>query len=226
MKTIFDKIYVISYIKNKERRNKIIKQFEFLNITNYEFIYGFDMYSLKDFLYDPNKHNIYNTTSVDYNIHGISCGIAHFTALQHAQINDYEKILIVEDDIQFIKDINYIEYMFNNYRCDADIIKFHSILFQNINTVPNEIIDKYYMKGWIGSGATCYGIYNKQTINNMIDAYVHKSIIADSYEIIDPNYNLYSLIKMICIVPDQNKDYYTYTNDKDLEYNYDNVIIK
>ena len=128
MNTIFDKIYVISFVKNNERREKIKKQFDILNISNYEFIYGIDMYSMKEFLYDHSKHNIYNN-SIEYNIHGISCGLAHFTALQHAQVNEYNKILICEDDIQFINDLEYIEQMFNQYPKNVDIIKFNSTLF-------------------------------------------------------------------------------------------------
>lgn len=221
----FDKIYVISFVKNINRRNLIRKQFDILNISNYEFIYGIDIYSLKDLLYDSNKHSIYGTDCIDYNIHGISCGLAHFTALQHAQLNNYNKILICEDDILFINDLEYIKQMLNQYPKDADIVKFNSTLFSNINDFQNEVIEKYYMKGWIGSGATCYGIYNKQTINKMIDAYIYKSIIADSYEIIDPNYNLYSLVKMICIVPEQKMIYYTYHKDKNLEFDYKNTLI-
>ena len=225
MNTIFDKIYVISFVKNNERREKIKKQFDILNISNYEFIYGIDMYSMKEFLYDHSKHNIYNN-SIEYNIHGISCGLAHFTALQHAQVNEYNKILICEDDIQFINDLEYIEQMFNQYPKNVDIIKFNSTLFSDINNVKNDVLEKYYMKGWIGSGATCYGIYNKNIINKMIDSYIHKSVIADSYEIMNPNYNLYSLIKMICIVPEQNKTYYKYLKDNTLTFDYDNILIK
>ena len=228
MTTEFDQIYVITFVKNANRRKFMINQFDMLNISNYNFIYGIDINSLQDLLFNSEKHAYYGN-NLSYNIHGLSCGIAHLTALQHAQSHKYNKILICEDDIKFINDINYIKYLFNNHPKDADIIRFNTTLFNNINNIDkNLIVDNLYYDGiFFGNpaGATCYGIYNTETINNMIDSYIHKSIIADWLDKFD-SYKIYSTIKMPCIETTHQKidKYYKY-NDDNLYFDYENNLL-
>lgn len=227
MNTVFDKIYIISYVKNVDRRRYMSYVFDnVLHIDNYEFIYGIDIFSLKNIIYDETKHNYYDDEN--YNIHGLSCGIAHLTALQHAQANNFNKILICEDDIKFINDLNYIEYVFNNHPDDADIIKFNTTLFIDINQIDKNLIvnDLYYSQilFWY-AGATCYGIYNKETINSLIDSYINKSIIADWEDKFNSSFKIYSLIKMICIEPSQKIDQYYIYNDSKLYFDYKNNLL-
>ena len=41
---IYNKVYIISYVKNVDKQNRIKTLLNKLSISNYEFIYGIDMH--------------------------------------------------------------------------------------------------------------------------------------------------------------------------------------
>ena len=131
MKIPFDKVYCISYCRNIEKQNNMRKLMKYLGI-NFEFIYGADYTNLeilkhKDFLFFKDwdddqsykdKFNFRNYT------HFIGASYDHYTAVLHAYESGANSVLIMEDDCAFINDMSYIEWAFNNYPKDADIVKF------------------------------------------------------------------------------------------------------
>ena len=119
MKTIFDKIYVLSLITNKTRQEHIKYQFEDLGI-DFEFIYGTDFQNIK---YDAqeNEINYPNVWAKEYyakifinKYADFGCTLTHYNAISFAYHLGYNNVLVIEDDICFIKDKSIIEYYLNN----------------------------------------------------------------------------------------------------------------
>jgi GR25 family glycosyltransferase involved in LPS biosynthesis len=130
-----EKTYIISYVKNDDKRNHIKSILHDLSINNYEFIYGVDMHIsdiYKISIYDEKDGNnfiIENDNADTYASHAISCGIAHFTALEHAYYSNLNNCLIIEDDVLLYKDKDYVNKVLTYYPIDADIVQYGFILF-------------------------------------------------------------------------------------------------
>lgn len=180
MKTKFDKIYVLSLITNKERQKFIKQQFNKLSLK-YEFIYGTDFYNLKhdatgkEIQY-PNVWNNFfllylNPTVADY-----GCALTHYQAILQAYELGYNNILIIEDDICFIKNKKLIEYYLNNIPEDADFITFdprfifddtRNDIYQRLKECKD---DWLYLDNNIELiGGMFYGLMNRETMKLYLD---------------------------------------------------------
>ena len=179
MNTIFDKIYVVSLITNKIRQEFIKYQFNELNIK-YEFIYGSDFYNIKN---DGNNNlikypNVWNEkyfkNMPNANISkDFGCTLTHYNAVLQAYELGYENVLIIEDDICFIKDKKLIYTYLNNIPEDADFItwdfrfecldyaKEHIINVKNINrnNLWYKIDNNYDIIGGL-----MFGLMNRETM--------------------------------------------------------------
>ena len=174
MNKFFDKIYVISLVSNKERQEFIKYQMNELGLE-FEFIYGIDFDNLS---FDKNQNNIEypDLCKEQFNLNNnrmYSCTIAHYQAVLQAYEFGYNNILIIEDDICFIKDKNLIEYYLNNIPKDADFItyaprfidldeikSFINIIENNKNNKYIEIPNDYYTL----NGGMMIGIMNRKTM--------------------------------------------------------------
>lgn len=189
---IFEKIYIISYIKNDKKRNQIKNILKKLLITKFEFIYGIDMHIsdiYKTSIYDESEGNIFkikNTSPDTYTSHAISCGIAHFTALQHAYYSHVNNCLIIEDDVLLYNDLGYVNNVLSYYPENADVIQYGYISLQNNK---NETYDKYYDVGKWYAGTQAYAICNRHTLEKLINNYLNMFYESD-------NYNLYNDMKI------------------------------
>lgn len=119
MTTEFDKIYCINYLESVGRREFMQMQADelglditFYNALNYDRLFN-----------DEIKSAIRHNTRL-YNMAVYGCMHSHYAVLKEAQLLGYEKILIMEDDLCFIKDKSVIETYFNNLPEDADFIKY------------------------------------------------------------------------------------------------------
>lgn len=73
---IFDKVYVISFVKNTNKQKQIQKFLKKLKIK-FEFIYGIDSVQLQHIFNINNIHFMNdNTNEYNYNLSHISCNIA------------------------------------------------------------------------------------------------------------------------------------------------------
>lgn len=186
---IFDKVYIISYIKNIEKQNRITSILNnVLNINNFEFIYGIDMHIsdiYKTTIWDTQHDKsfiIENNSSESYASHAISCGIAHFTAIQHAYYHNFNNCLIIEDDVLLYKNLDYVYKVLSYYPNNADIIQYGYIMWDKDYNIK---YDEFYNFGNWYAGAQCYGICNNNTLYKIINNYLNKFYEAD-------NYNLYN----------------------------------
>lgn len=212
---IFDKVYIISFVFNSEKRKKISEYLiNQLNIINFEFIYGIDptISNIKDIniydsnmMYEPYKFKDGYSRNDGYYMHDISCNLAHLTIYQLALSEGYEKILIIEDDALFVISNNIILEYFNNIPQDANIIYYGYIFMhgetQKYNNLYNKIIDDSHV---LMAGMQCYAICNKETLKKLIEYQKQVFHPSDQY-INDIINNCYISINSICIDPIHNK---------------------
>lgn len=188
MKTAFEKIYVISLITNKKRQNFIRYQFNELGIK-FEFIYGIDFYKIRKdykkdkiiwpetFLNNPNSSKTFG------------CSISHYNAVLQAYYAGYNNVLIIEDDICFIKNKSLINDYLINIPKNADFITYDPrfLVKEEQTLVINDFI-KNNNKKWLTidneidslSCALIYGIMNRKTMKLYLDMQRNSLNPADS----------------------------------------------
>lgn len=117
MKHKFDKIYCINFLESKERREFQKKQFEYLGL-DVEFFNAIDYGKI----IKPHILKINRSELIEPRIFG--CAMSHYSCIKQAQLLGYESVLILEDDVCFLKDVKLLEKYFNNLPKDWDYIKF------------------------------------------------------------------------------------------------------
>ena len=124
MKIPFDKIYVLTLPSYKERQNFIINQFKKLEL-NFDFIYGTDFGNINT---DSLGYKIHYPQLWEYETHctgkDFSCTISHYNAVYNAYEFNYDNVLILEDDICFIKNKELLETVLNNIPNNADFVTY------------------------------------------------------------------------------------------------------
>lgn len=97
----FDKIYILNLRKDKNRRLHMKKRMEFFDITNYEFFDAIDGSILTP---------IWETTKIKYpffsNPNYLGCALSHLAIYKDAIQNNFERILILEDDVRFNRNLH------------------------------------------------------------------------------------------------------------------------
>jgi GR25 family glycosyltransferase involved in LPS biosynthesis len=96
----FDNIYLLNLKRRKDRLDKSIKKLNELDIK-FDIFNGTDGSVIKNIW---EKFNNSNFSNPNY----LGCAISHLSIYQHAVQNDYQKILIIEDDNLINKNINTI----------------------------------------------------------------------------------------------------------------------
>jgi glycosyl transferase family 25 len=98
----FDYIYILTIERAIERHKKIDNN---LNGLNYSFFYGIDKMNLniddliKSNLYDDEIASKKNRYHKSMKVGEIACSMGHKAIYEHAIQNNYQKILILEDDV-------------------------------------------------------------------------------------------------------------------------------
>lgn len=128
LKKYFDKIYCITSKKDNNRKSNIIKQLKELDeLDNISFYYyednnkwHFNFHFCDDLLQEFN---------MTVRLREISCAKSHLNCVIDAYQNNYNNILIIEDDVYFLKSIEEQIDLLNNMPNDYDIIRFAWPLF-------------------------------------------------------------------------------------------------
>jgi GR25 family glycosyltransferase involved in LPS biosynthesis len=148
-----DHIYYINLDKRTDRKLHIEKEIK----TNFDFMLKNTTRITGVVYHDNNNKPLINGA--------IGCSMAHSNAIQDAIKNNYERILILEDDFEFIcnkskflKDIN---YFLNNYKnFDIFLLSFNGILSKKVTDLI-EIVER--------SITTSGYIISKQAFQPLID---------------------------------------------------------
>lgn len=209
MNTKFEKIYVVSVPSFKKRYNFVKKQLDDLEI-DFEFVWGTDLGNInKDSLgYKINYPQLWTQetycTGKDF-----SCTINHYNAVFQAYEFGYNNVLIMEDDICFIKDKELIKQMLNEIPDDADFITYDPRFYSNHDydrfNYNIHCCDSLFMKETPGEydcmfGAILYGIMNRETMKLYLDNQRKQLMMSDQVKglFTDVTVNKYVASKCIC----------------------------
>jgi len=98
--TYFDKIFYINLEKDKDRNASMISQFEKFGITNYERFNAFT----GGFIPNEHAYRNFNNKEHRYVVNSLACRESHLSVIKIAKERGYKRILILEDDVEFIDD--------------------------------------------------------------------------------------------------------------------------
>ena len=155
-KDYFDKIYIISYIKNYDKREKLKKELNRVGIEEYEFIYSYDTTIIN------------NPNNIDYK--KLSVSFTHYDIIKKSYELNYNHILILEDDVIFLKDVNEIHIL----------IEYNEKLNYDINYYDYQyrlMEDKNIKQIFLTS---CYSL-NRQGMLFYINNFEHTPFLIDGY---------------------------------------------
>lgn len=152
----FDKIYIITYVKNIDKRENICKELKRIGINDYEFAYSY------------NTSVINNPNNIDNNV--LSISFTHYDIIKKSYELGMEHILIFEDDVMFLKNVSEIH----------DLIKYNENLNYDINfydyqyrlTDDDKIIQIFL--------ASAYSL-NRQGMKFFISNFESSSFVIDGY---------------------------------------------
>lgn len=142
----FDKIYCIHLAESKDRYNNLMNQFTKLNIQDQVDIWwtckrdiskviGNELKTLHTSYYDKllkQNEDIYSGV--------FNCSFEHYTIVKQAYLRGFQSILIMEDDIIFHEDLDYINQIFNKIPNDYDVIKFYNAFSNGVWFSTNFVI--------------------------------------------------------------------------------------
>ena len=134
----FDAIYMLTLCENKNRHIAMKNMFNhmWLDLNSINIHYG-SKFPYNDIIIEAFNNNFKKRCFTKPNEY--DCARNHYSIIKEAYELGYNNVLILEDDIQFIKDILLIKETLNNIPNDYDILQFGAFTMDpNIN----EILDK------------------------------------------------------------------------------------
>lgn len=152
MKHKFDEIFVVHLANCYDRYEVFTKEFERIGITPTIWWTTKHPWSTKisDIFKDSIKDNYYDKIFNDGNeeVYGnvYNCTLAHYDIIKTSYERGLNRILICEDDIKFCENLEIIEWYFNNFPDDFDVIKYvssYNIYTNNIGFTTNVKYDNY-----------------------------------------------------------------------------------
>ena len=183
----FDGIYCLSYIPYKNRRLSLERELKRTGILSsgiFKYHYTFetqldDTLLLSDnFTYDRNNARFVKST--------LNLAIGHYSIMKEALGLGMKRILIIEDDIRFMKDTGKINDILSAMPMDSDLILFDKIGLQSqqreFEMQKEHPVNNYF--SWMGSlilwGCSCYSV-NKKAMEHITEMQERKFNVADFY---------------------------------------------
>ena len=180
---VFDHIYCLHYLPATDRLQKIKNELARVGIDEkadyFSWVYDYPT-PLLDLVYNDkrlNMHSALKSSSRDY-IKRVS--MKHYQIVKEAYSLGYERILILENDIRFHRDMNYVNAMLQNIP-ETDVVLFDKM----VCSAPSEDIKyKRYVKtlpddalygdmndsGVFFIFCSCYAL-NRKAMEHIIDAH-------------------------------------------------------
>jgi len=118
----FDKVFYINLDKDTDRNDRMIEQLNKFNISNYKRISATLINEIPDKIYWRN-FNVERLTE-KYILGAIGARNSHFRIMQESLENNYNKILVLEDDIEILTDPNILLQNNEHILNDWDMIYF------------------------------------------------------------------------------------------------------
>ena len=205
----FDKIYILTYLgcDYKTKLHDIEKQWNQLFINDF---YG-DLVEIKYSFNSPLFNRIYdsfkqeNSNMRPMNTHELNVTIWHYLIAKEAAAFNYDHILVIEDDIVFLKNLQNIKNILDNLPEKYDICQLHKgylclpsidkSFYMDHELKYNDYFykvnnEKYPYVSHVSSACNCL---SKDGMNIIIYIFEHWNEFSDNRKIIcDTYYNLLS----------------------------------
>ena len=172
MLTKFDKIYVIHLAERPYRYESMMTEFQNIGIEEKVEVWwtckreisnqiGDNIKTLRTSFYEQKRQLCENVYGSVFN-----CSLEHYTIIKQAYLRGFESILIMEDDISFIKDKSFFEKCVELMPHDYDIVKFHNTraINRDIDTI------KYIKSNFYVHSTLCYAL-SRRGMQLLIEEY-------------------------------------------------------
>lgn len=156
----FDRIYCLHFIQYSNRKQLMQFQLNRVGILNsgiFQWKYTFKN-ELNQKLYRTfiKKRHKENEKTLN-----VSILFGHYNCIKDALFNNYNRILIIEDDIRFLKDLNKIQQIIKNRPQDANIILYDKFIVSKDYLNQLTPINNYYSIFNHCCSAGCYQLDKK-----------------------------------------------------------------
>lgn len=128
----FDKIFVINLLERDDRRNFMLQQFikmgwgDELLSGKIEFVEAVKIPCLQQhiltYMRETNAGDFYSLATQTDNVGLCNCSIEHYRVIKRAYLKGYNRILVLEDDACFLKDLSFLEKALQTMPENFDIL--------------------------------------------------------------------------------------------------------
>lgn len=168
----FDAIYCLSLADFTERRKLMEKELQRMGILD-SGIFHWKVTVKNEFYKYIWNNPAFNTPDWWRNLTGnMNCTMGHYEIMKECIVRDYDRVLIIEDDVRFLKDIRMARLILENIP-QADIIMFDKNVADRpkaeliMAAINGKMNDCYFNFDTVSLGSTgCYSLSKKamQTI--------------------------------------------------------------
>ena len=197
----FDHVYCLNLPECKERADMTISRAQRFGIS---FTF-FPAISGKLFSNIHESHSSVNETTIT-NPNYMACALSHLSIYRHALVNEYSRILIIEDDLLFNKDMNSlfsdaIEEVPDDWKLLylAWIPLSDDLMYWNYKIIDDRFIGENVFKAKNLWSAMAYGIdsFMMEYMVNRYNRSFDKEIDRTFVEEIQPNFPCYAMAPQI-----------------------------
>ena len=159
----FDRIYCLHFIPFIERKQLMDFQLDRVGILHssiFEYHYEYGTYS--DKIYDNyvREHSIGKMKEIsDGRV--VSIIFNHYNAIREAYSRGCKRILILENDVRFLKNLNQIEQILEHRPKDANLILYDKFIFDYKMAQQFKSVNDYFSTWQDLSSASCYQLDRK-----------------------------------------------------------------
>ena len=157
----FDKIYCLHYVPFKERKELMDFQLRRIGILDsgifsYYLTYNNALDKKFERFFRYSSEKIKNDKLIN-----ISIMFGHYNLIREAYVYGYNRILIIEDDVRFLRDLNKIEQILNKRPQDANIVLYDKFIYSFDDFNKLEKVNEFYAKFSCCTSAGCYQLDRK-----------------------------------------------------------------
>ena len=155
IKSLFDQIYMISYLPYEDRRKKFMNK-DYFRIFSNSYDDFDDLFSIYYTVPNPFDAMLLETPyfkslhehNMRFNQGALNLAMGHYHVMKEALGLGMRRILILEDDVAFLKDIDTIVNMLDNFPGDGNIVLFDKVCPMHMKSeyeqaIENKINDYY-----------------------------------------------------------------------------------
>lgn len=175
----FDKIICVHYLQYTNRLEIVKNELKRIGVPDdmLEFSYTYNtpyLNVLWGVFSNSNLTNCINTAAA-------SCALGHYNAIKIAYESTCKRVLIIEDDICFLKNLNKIKEALDNIPADADVVLFDKFIHFDKQTYNKLIENNDYYTNFTNEDIASAGCYmlSRTGMRDFLTIYDNYMMVAD-----------------------------------------------